>query len=267
MQAFAHYSELELEHDGAWLTVWFNTPQRRNPLTAKRTAQLQALAQALHLRSDIRGVTLRGRGGTFCAGGDLAAFKSMASQSDDALAAVSRDGAAMFDAVAAIPQFTVAVAEGAAMAGGIGLLCACDYIIATPETKLALSEVRIGLIAAQIAPLVQARVGAAAARKIMLLGEPIAPGDAMRIGLVDEICESGQIDTQINRIKAAAFKNSPSAVSGTKSLLRSLPNLDRTDQIKAAADTFVAAARSDDGHEGLAAFAEKRPPRWKEKAR
>lgn len=259
------FTTLDLERDGPWLTVWFNTPERRNPLSDARVAELLTLCEALQ-NSDIRGVTFRGRGGMFCAGGDLSLFRSVLSGdlAGDALEQISRDGARLFDAIAGLPQVTVCVAEGAAMAGGLGMLCLCDVVIATPACRFGLSEVRLGLIAAQIAPFVAARIGMAQTRRLMVLGQGFDGVQAKALGLCDHLTDNGGIDTVLAEIRADTLKSAPSAVAATKRLLAELPMLDRDAQIDAAARSFAAAVTSDEGREGLTAFASKRRPTWAE---
>ena len=172
-------SSLDLEIDNNWLNVWFNEPERRNPLTAERVSALLELTEALNERRDIRGITFRGRGGIFCAGGDLKSFQSI-NQSDDPrdqVVKLSKEGAKVFDAIDQLPQFTVMVVDGAAMAGGFGVVCCGDYVLAHRDAKFSLSETRIGLVAAQIAPIVQRRLGSATARKLLLMASPLSGSD------------------------------------------------------------------------------------------
>lgn len=256
------FDTLDLERDGAWLTVWFNSPEKRNPLSSARVNDLLTLCDAL-ADSDLRGVRFRGRGAMFCAGGDLSLFRTLMDDtaSPDAVAALSRDGARLFDAISALPQITVCVAEGAAMAGGLGLASICDVVIAAPDCRFALSEVRIGLVAAQIAPFVVARIGVAQARRLMVLGAAIDAGEALRIGLVDHVTAAPDIPALLDQIKTDAMQAAPGAVAATKALLAALPGMDRTTQIDTAAQIFARAVATE-GRGGIAAFAAKRPPLW-----
>lgn len=257
------FDTLDLDRDGPWLTVWFNSPEKRNPLGSARVADLLRLCEALP-DTDIRGVTFRGRGGVFSAGGDLSLFRAVLSGelAGDALEEMSRDGAQLFDAIAGLPQVTVCVAEGAAMAGGLGTLCLCDVVIATPDCRFGLSEVRLGLIAAQIAPFVAARIGGAQTRRLMVLGSSFDGAQALSMGLCDHLVEPADIDSVLTRVRADTLASSPAAIAATKRLLTELPTLDRDAQISAAARAFATTVASKEGREGLAAFAAKRPPSW-----
>lgn len=256
---------LDLDRDGGWLTVWFNEPARRNPLTEARVADLLTLCEALQ-NSDIRGVTFRGRGNMFCAGGDLKLFHGVISGVLDpaGIKRLSRDGAGLFDAVASLSQITVTVAEGAVMAGGLGLACCSDLVLATPDCRFALSEVRLGLIPAQIAPFVLARIGARHGRRLMLLGAPVAGAEALSMGLTDQIVPPDQIDAAVQQIRRDAAQTAPGAVAATKALLAALPELPRAAQIATAAQSFADAIDAPEGREGLSAFVEKRKPSWKD---
>lgn len=253
---------LELELDAGWLTVWFNEPERRNPLSAERGAALVALADAVHDRRDIRGVTIRGRGGVFCAGGDLRAFRMeyLDPANRDALVQLSRDGAEVFDAIDRLPQFTLVVIEGAAMAGGLGLACCGDMVLADRDARFGLSELRIGLVPAQITPFVQRRIGLAPARKLILSTEVLDANTAHAAGLVDEVCDD--LGGRITEVQTLVHKAAPGALAVAKSLCADLPDLDRAAQIDRAAQDFATCLQSDEGREGLMAFATKRKPEW-----
>lgn len=256
---------LELERDGAWLTVWFNAPEKRNPLTGERVAALIRLCEALQ-GSDIRGVTFRGRGGIFCAGGDLKAFRSIL-QGDarhEDVVQLSLQAADLFDAVSGLPQFTVMAVEGAAMAGGFGLACCGDYVLADEAARFALTEARIGLTPAQIAPFVVQRLGLRTARRLMLTGETLGGDAAREAGLVDRLVPPGEMDSAMADLRARMKAVAPQALAAIKRQVAALPTQTRAEQRQAAADSFAAAMLSDEAREGISAFLEKRKPQWAE---
>lgn len=257
---------LDLEADGPWLTVWFNTPENRNALTNQRAGELLALANALKQADDIRGIAFRGRGGMFCAGGDLKGFAGLVAAGDrEAIASLSREAGALFDAVDTLPQLTVMAVEGAAMAGGMGLACCGDVVLATADAKFGLSEVRLGLSPAQIAPFVLRRLGAAAGRRLMLTGSRLDAEAALAAGLVDRIAaDSAALDEALGALKRELLGCAPQAVAGTKQLIAELPRLDRAGQIEAAARNFADRLTGAEAQEGVAAFIGKRKPAWAE---
>jgi len=259
------FDTLDLELADRWLTVWFNDPARRNPLTAARTAELLALAGHLADRRDIRGVVFRGRGGVFSAGGDLKAFQAaFQGQADrEAVRCASLEGGAMFNALARLPQFTVMVIEGAAMAGGLGLAATGDLVIAEAGARFSLSETRIGLTPAQIAPHLVARLGMVVARRLMLTGTMMDAPRAQALGLVDELVEGeAGIAAALVRARADLAAAAPGAVAAIKAQLALLPGQTPEERATFAADSFADRMLSAEGREGIAAFFEKRKPGW-----
>lgn len=254
---------LDLEQDGSWLTVWFNEPERRNPLTNARVDALIELCATLP-NAPIQGVTFRGRGGIFCTGGDLKSFKSSfdGSASQDDIVRLSLRAADLFDAVAALPQFTVMAVEGAAMAGGLGLTCIGDMIVASERTRFSLSETRIGLTPAQIAPFVVTRLGMPAARQLMLTGATVDVQEAKRLGLVDQVVAPEEMDNAIEEIQAMIRSTAPQAMAAIKRQLIEMPFQTREQQRQMAAKSFAEQLLSDEAKEGISAFLDKRKPNW-----
>ena len=267
MTALPETKALDLELDNGWLTVWFNQPDIRNPLTAERIKDLLAVCAAIHDDRQVRGVAFRGRGGMFCAGGDLKTFKSAfkGELSRDDIVAMSLEAGVLFDAINALPQLTVMVVEGAAMAGGFGLTCAGDVVIAEASARFALTETTIGLTPAQISPFVLQRLGSREGRRLLLLAEALSAERAREVGLVDTVAAgSDQLEIEIGSIRQQLMRCAPGAVADTKALILALPNLTREEQIDSAAQNFADRLVSDEAREGIAGFFEKRKPNWAE---
>lgn len=259
------FDALELEAEGEWLTVWFNEPERRNPLTGERIADLDKLCEWLEGSDEIRGVTFRGQGGIFCAGGDLKAFKAFAAGTitRDQIEAMSKTGGHLFHRIEALPQVTVMAIEGGAVAGGIGLACAGDVVVCEESAKLSLTEVKIGLVPAQIAPFIIRRTGSAVARRLMVTAAMFDGAEAARIGIADVACKGTEtLGAEVARIRETVLQGAPGAISDTKRLVRDLDGKDRTEQIEIAAEVFAGRILSEEGAEGLASFAAKRKPSW-----
>lgn len=256
-------SALDIELENQWLTVWFNQPEIRNPLTTERVNGLIELCAALETRRDIRGVTFRGRGGIFCAGGDLKAFKSAFEGSREAVVELSLLGGRMFNAVNTLPQLTIMAVEGAAMAGGFGLVCTGDIVLTDIHTRYALTETMIGLNPAQITPHVLARLGSRTGRKLLMSAASFKGAEAVELGLADEVSDgTAAMDEAIARIQNQIFKCAPGAVAATKNLILSLPYLSGAEQTQLAADSFVDCLLGEEGREGIMSFLEKRKPNW-----
>ena len=255
--------DLDLQHD--WLAVWLNRPDARNALSAEMAAELRAVAAALRDRPDIRGVTFRGRGSTFCAGGDLKGFRALMKDGVDhtQVAAFSREGGLLFHEVNELPQVTLMLVEGAAMAGGLGLVCAGDVVAVTQDAQFALTETMLGIPPAQIAPLIVQRIGLSAARRIMLTGARFNGVGAQALGIADHLAaDAAGLETYEAEIRAAVRRCAPNANAVTKQLLLAAPSLGREAMLDAAADGFAHCLLGDEGQEGVRAFLEKRKPVW-----
>lgn len=272
MRRFPPTSALEFEFDKGWLTIWFNQPERRNALSAELAAELQSVLDDVRDDRGVRGITLRGRGGIFCAGGDLKAFQSGHQDADSkdpkaGIVALSKSGARIFDTVDTMPQVVVALVEGAAMAGGMGLACCADAVLVETGARFAFTETAIGLTPAQIAPFVLRKFGYSTGRRLMLTAARFNGADAVNLGFAD--FESADKDG-LERIEAGIRKQvlacAPGAIADIKRLILDLPELDRAAQIEAAAENFAGRLLSEEGREGVASFIEKRKPRWAEEA-
>lgn len=258
---------IELELKSGWLTLWFNQPGNRNALSRELTGDLLTVLDAVRDDRTVRGLTLRGRGGIFCSGADLKAFRSGhqggAGGAREAVIEQSRGGAAMFDAVNTMPQVVIAVIEGAAMAGGFGLACCADVVICEASAQFAMTETAIGLSPAQISPFVIQKLGYATARRLMLTAARFDGREAGPLGFADFVAEgTDALEAIETRIKTQVLKCAPGAIADTKALIRAIPRLDREAQIQAAAENFADRMLSDEAREGVASFVEKRKPRW-----
>lgn len=267
MTQLPHTTSIDLDITGDWLTIWFNQPQRRNPLTDDVVNELIAVCDAVGGSCTVRGISLRGRGGFFCAGGDLKSFEALARGDTTAAVASSQRVGELLAKLNSLPQVTLALLEGAAMAGGLGVACCCDVILATSDTKFAFSETRIGISPAQIARYVIQKCGYATARRLMLTAARFDGTEAQEIGLVDCLANSSEELMALERhIRADVLACSPSAIAATKALIIALPNVAIDHTIEFAAKNFTACLQSSDGREGVRAFLDKRKPSWQQES-
>ena len=259
-------STLELDLQSGWLTVWFNQPKIRNALTSEMTADLRRTLEAVREDRAVRGITLRGRGGFFCAGGDLKSFDRMAEggMARDDIRDFSVDAGRLFALVNGMPQVVVGVVEGAAYAGGLGLVCCCDVLIAEADAKFATTEVMIGLSPAQIARFIVDRVGLAKARRLLITGERFDGRQAMAFSMVDFIGDDAtELDAIEAKVRSQVLRCGPEAVEATKALLLRVPFAKSPDDaILDAANVFADRLSSAEGQEGVRSFVEKRKPAW-----
>lgn len=259
---------IETDFASGWLTIWFNQPDSRNAFTSELTEGLVATLKAVRNDRTVRGITIRGRGGIFCAGGDLKSFKAnhQASQAPDArdsIIAMSKGGAEMFDLVNTMPQVVIVLIEGAAMAGGFGLACCADVVLVMNDARFAFSETAIGLSPAQISPFVIQRLGYATGRRLMLTAARFDGTEAKALGFADITADTIEaLEDFEARIRTQVLRCAPGAVADTKALILKLPGLNREETVQAAAENFTERMMSDEGKEGVASFVEKRKPNW-----
>ena len=202
---------------------------------------------------DVRVVVLRAAGETFCAGGDL---RDMGSDNQGA--------GLIFDellrAVNEAPQVVIARIQGAAMGGGLGLVCVSDIAIADESATFGLPETRLGLAPATIAPYVIERVGFTRARQLALTGRRFGVASALEYGLIHEVAAVGQLDAQVEATVADVLKCAPNALRECKRLLFGVVNgVDTTADRVAALDRL---RTSEEAAEGILAFIQKKPAPW-----
>ena len=266
MTTLPQTDSVECELHQGWLTVWFNQPERRNPLTDEVVADLQRICDALQNERSIRGLTLRGRGGFFCAGGDLKGFKTMAMASNNEVIAMSETIGRLLYTLNRLPMVTIAVIEGAAMAGGLGVACCCDVTIGTADAKFAFSETRIGISPAQIARYVMQKCGESTGRRLMLSAARFAGDQAAALGILDVVVpDANGLEAAEGQIRADVLACAPGAVAATKTLIRTLPALPDEQKMRFAAENFTECLKGEEGMEGVASFLEKRKPNWSPK--
>ncbi|MDB6103461.1 MAG: enoyl-CoA hydratase [Gammaproteobacteria bacterium] len=257
---------LQLERKGAHLFVTMNDPTTRNALTTGMLAELEAVLDATQDDRSVRALVLQGRDGMFCAGGNLKGALGeavLAAGVPDPVHEENQCAGRLFHNLNRHPMAVIAVVDGPAMGGGLGLACCADIVVTTPRARFAVSETSLGLTPAQIAPFIVNRIGLATARRLALTGARFDGPTAAAIGLSDHHCGSAEHAlATVRRLLADIGRCGRNANAVTKALLFEVAAIDRTDLIRRAADAFTACLRSDEGREGIAAFIEKRPPSW-----
>lgn len=263
------YQTIDVQKTPAGIAlVWLNRPDMRNAFNDTVIAELTASLRELEADDGVRAIVLAGHGKAFCAGADLNWMKQMAGYSfeqnyEDALGL-----ARMLHTLHVLRKPTIARVHGAAFAGGVGLVAACDIAVAAHSAEFCLSEVKLGLVPATISPYVIAAMGERAAYRYMLTAEPFTAAEAYRIGLVQEITRDEELDETINAILGHLVLGGPAAQAATKDLIRSVGRQPLTPDLISDTATRIAAARaSDEGKGGIRAFLEKRKPAWVAPAR
>jgi isohexenylglutaconyl-CoA hydratase len=257
-------------HDIFWVTL--HRPETRNALSPEMVAELAHVFIQAAQDDKVRAVVLRGSAGFFCAGGNVGNFQSRLQATDhsegDPVVNRNRAFGHLLQALTALPMPVLAVVEGAAMGGGMGLACCADIVLATEDARFALSETGLGLIPAQIAPFVQARVGRRVALRLGLSGERVSGTLAQSLGLVDALAaDSTALDTLQAQWLSRILACGPQANRSLKALLSRDVAVDASHDhglgawLDDAAQRFAQCMRSE-GAEGIAAFRERRAPSW-----
>jgi len=245
-------------------TVTLNRPERRNAFDDALIRELERCFTALARDRSVRVVVLTGAGSAFSAGADINWMRRMAAYSRRENRADAMGLARMLRRLDTLPKPTVARVNGAAYAGAIGLVCACDVAVAATEATFAISEVRLGLLPATIAPYVTATIGARQARRFNLTGEAFGADEALRIGLVHKVAPLAQLDAAIDEIITALLHGAPGAQAKAKRMIAAVAGKPITPSVMArTADAIAEARAAPEGREGLAAFLEKRKPRFR----
>ncbi len=254
--------QVAVRSDGvAWVEM--ARPAVFNAFDEQMIDELDAAFAALASNPDVQLVVLSAKGKHFSAGADLQWMQraSQASEADNL--ADARRFASMLSRLAQMPQPTLARVQGAALGGGVGLVCACDMAIAGDDARFALSEARLGILPAVIGPYLVNAVGIRHAKALALMAERIDAPRALAIGLVDQVVPAGELDAAVDSALQALRKGSPQAQRTIKEFFGRL-SVGPVDEAvrELSAQTIARARTTADAHEGFAAFLEKRPPRW-----
>ncbi len=245
-------------------TITLNRPDTHNAFDEHVIAALSGKLDVLRLEKDVFAVVLRGAGKSFSAGADLnwmkrAAGFTEAQNKSDALVLAN-----MLNKLYTMPKVTIACGHGAAMGGGMGLAACCDIVIADKNAVFALSEVKLGLIPATIAPYVLRALGERQARRYFQTGERFNGQRAHEIGFVHELVDGLEgMEAQLQSLLAAASANGPKAMKEAKKLCLELAGLEITPELTTDTAERIARTRAGvEAKEGLSAFLERRKAEW-----
>lgn len=260
--------ELLLNVDNGVLTITLNRPHKRNAMNSRLVTDIMTVVESVRDESSIRAIVFRGAEGNFCSGGDISGMNL--EQMDDEQAAkatweFNRVFGRMVTTVSRAPQIIIAALEGAVMGGGLGLACISDVAIANENAMFAMPETGLGIIPAQIAPFVVARIGLTHARRLALLGDRVDGEEAVRLGIAHFLVHSKEeLEAQLQEVMTRIRSRAPNATAATKRLLFDVGVVEHEALLDAAADAFTGALHGEEGQEGTAAFVQKRKPCWAE---
>jgi methylglutaconyl-CoA hydratase len=237
--------------------VTLNRPERRNSLTIELLNELISAIKVASDQADKRVVILRGAGEAFCTGLDL---KAAADQSK--AHATAEMVAKTLIAIAETRLVTIAAVHGAAVAGGAGIMSACDYVVAAEKTKIGYPEVRRGLVAGLVMTFLRRQVRERNLRELVLGGELIDAKRALEIGLVNRVVPPEEVMNEAQKFADSVLQGAPNALTNTKRLIEELWSTSVKEDVDLALKHHMQARESAEAREGIAAFNEKRSPKW-----
>ena len=244
-------------------TLTLSQPEIRNAFSDVVIAEITAAFAEVGQRDDVRAVVLAAEGPAFCAGANLNWMRAMADYTREENLADAGKLAAMLHTIATCPHPTIARVQGDVYAGGMGLVAACDMAVAVPEAHFCLSEVKIGLIPATIAPYVLRAMGTRAGQRYFLTGERFDAAEALRIGFVHQVVAADDLDSAVDGLLKHLLSAGPAAVRACKRLVDDVAGREINAALVARTVECIADIRaSAEGKEGVQAFLNKRKPNW-----
>ena len=251
---------IEIKRGTARITL--ARPEVRNALNDDVMRRVAEALATIRSNPHARVVVITGEGKAFSAGADLDYMRKVAAGGAQANKSDAMSMGSLFHAIAELDRPVIARVNGPAIGGGVGLMAACDIVVASEDAFFQFSEVRLGLVPAVISPFCIRRIGASAARRLFLTGERITAAEARAIGLVDRVVASGELDRAVEEVVDSLLLGGPHALSEAKKLVSAVSNLSPKDVLSYTAECIARLRASDEAQEGMRAFLEKRPAGW-----
>lgn len=263
-RVMSDFTTIELQTDPRGIaTLWLSRPDKNNAFNAEMIAELIVALRQISADDSVRFLILRGRGKHFSAGADLAWMQASARLDYAANLRDAHELGELMSLLYHLPCPTLAVVQGAAFGGAVGLTACCDIAIGAREALFSLSEVRIGLAPAVISPYVVQAIGERASRRYAISAERFDGERARELGLLAECYPVEQLDDAVQQWVANLLQNSPQAMRASKALLQDVGSGVLSEALRQRTESVIAGIRvSAEGQEGLNAFLEKRPPAW-----
>jgi len=236
--------------------VTLNRPERRNALTIELLTELTGAINVVSDEPPQRILILRGAGAAFCTGMDL---KAATSQNPHAMAELV---AKTLLTLSQTRLLTIAAVQGAAVAGGAGIMSACDFVVAAEGTKIGYPEVRRGLVAGLVMTFLRRQIGERNMRELLLGSALIDAQRAKEIGLVNRVVAQDDLMSEAQKFADAVLQGAPGALEQTKRLIEELWWRPVREDVDLPLNYHVQARESSEAREGIAAFNEKRRPKW-----
>lgn len=258
------FNTLQLDYSTNGIaTLWLNRPDKHNAFNAEMIRELLLAFDEVEARPELRFMLLRGRGKHFCAGADLAWMQDSATLDYNANLNDARELAQVMASLHQLKLPTLAVVQGAAFGGALGLISCCDMAIGSDDSLFCLSEVKLGILPAVISPYLVQAMGARAVRRYALTAERFDAAQALQLGLLQATYSTTELEQAVSDWSRNLLLNGPAAMRATKALLQEVKQGELSPALRRYTEAAIARTRvSPEGQEGLNAFLQKRPPAW-----
>lgn len=243
--------------------ITLNRPQKRNALNAGMIEELQEAFGEAAKEVQVKVVILKASGEVFSAGADLEYLLELQQNSYAENLADSRRLKDLFLQIRSCPKIVLAQVQGHAIAGGCGLVTACDLVYSDPQARFGYTECRIGFVPALVAGFLLQKTGEGKTRELLLTGELITAEQAKACGLVNYICREGKLEDEAQAFaKKLASETSGASIAYTKELLSALSGMSLSQGLELAAELNARARMGEDFRKGIRAFLSKEKPQW-----
>lgn len=243
--------------------VTLNRPDKRNALSFEMVTELKKAFHQMNEDQAVKVIIINAKGTAFCAGADLAYLQQLQTNSYEENLDDSRHLMELFQMIYTIPKVVIAAVQGHAIAGGCGLATVCDFAFTVPEAKFGYTEVRIGFVPAIVKVFLLRKIGEAKAKSLLLTGELITAEEAMEMGLITGLIESGSFEEEVKAFaKELVEKNSGQSMALTKQMIANVQQMSLEDGLNYAADMNAKARATDDCKKGISSFLNKEKISW-----
>ncbi|HVN86464.1 MAG TPA: enoyl-CoA hydratase-related protein [Candidatus Binatia bacterium] len=247
------YTLYDLRGAAAWITL--NQPEKRNALSDALVIELLAHLRTAMADEHVRVIVITGAGSAFCAGADLKSGGVKAGDEENPFVTVMKT-------IWESPKPVVGRINGHAFGGGVGLAAACDLTIAADTAMFSFSEVRVGVIPAMISVVVIPKLGIQNTMWLFLTGERFSAQRAVELGLMHRAVPAAELDATVEEVIGMVRLGGPNAIREAKQLVRRIPGMSMDDGFRYTGKKIAELFASDEAAEGMAAFVQKRPPKW-----
>src|SRR5262245_15355406 len=255
-------SSVLIEHDGPVLRITLNRPYVRNAIDEEVIRTLTTAAVSAAEDPSVRAIVLAGKGKAFCSGADIGWMAKAIAYSRQENLSDAEDMARLMGRLDTLPMPVIGRVQGSALGGGVGLAAICDIVVSADDAVFGLSEVKLGILPAVVAPYVLRKIGISAARELFLTGVRFDAARARQIGLVHEVVPADALDAAVAKRVADVLTASPAGIARAKALIREIAGAHPDDVIGLTTNAIATQHVSEEGQEGLRAFLEKRKPSW-----